>query len=197
MYNPLINILVRTSYRPKQFKRMMDSITNQSYQNIRVICSYDDDRALSYIPESVEKIRVEKHDDLFFYDNYCNNLKELVNEGYFFFLDDSDYLKDSNVLMNLKQKLKGQIGLIVQMDRNGVLKPSNLHVQSRLIQRGKIGMPCLVAHHSIKGLANIDGSVGASDYIWIKKISRQKRLSFSKFVLVCTEERNNGEMENE
>lgn len=197
MDKPLINILVRTSYRPKQFKRMMDSIDSQSYKKLRVICSYDDDRALSYIPDYVEKARVEKHDDMFFYDNYCNALKSLVEEGYYFFLDDSDYLLDQHRLSKLSSIIKGKNGVIVQMDRNGVVKPSNKQIYSKSIQAGKIGMPCLVAHHSTKNLVDFDGSVPAADYTWIKNMSQKINMDFMKFTLVCTENRNKGEMENE
>lgn len=197
MYKPKINILVRTGYRPVQFKRMMDSITSQTYDNIRVICSYDDDRALSYIPDSVDKVKVEKGPELFFYDNYCNDLKKMVEDGYFFFLDDSDYLQNETVIERLVPFLKGNVGLVVQMDRKGTLKPSNDHINSRLIHRAQIGMPCLVAHNSLNLIADFDGSVGAADYTWIKTLSRKRRLSFKKFVLVCTEDRNNGKMEDE
>lgn len=192
----MLNILIRTSYRPNGFKKTLESINQQSYKNIRIIVSYDDERALSYIPEHIEKIRVYKNDDLFFYDNYCNTLKSMVNCGWFFFLDDGDVLSYPLVLEEIRREVSKQNGLVVQFSRNGKLKPSDKLIKARKIERGKIGMPCLVLHHSHKNKADFDGSVGASDYIWIKEISKKVKLKFRNIVLVHCGERDGGKMES-
>ena len=191
----MINILIRTSYRPSGFLRTLESIHQQSYKDYRIIVSYDDDRALSYIPETVSKVRVNKHDALFFYDNYCNDLKSLVTSGWFFFLDDGDVLSHPTVLQSLRVNLNTRSGVIVQFSRSGRLKPSNDLIKRRKIQRGKIGMPCLVLHHSHKDIVNFDGSIGAADYWWIKNVSKKIPLKFIQLCLVHTGERDSGSME--
>jgi hypothetical protein len=41
-----INILLRTTYRPSYFPKCIESILNQTYKNIRIICCYDDVQCL-------------------------------------------------------------------------------------------------------------------------------------------------------
>lgn len=191
----MINVLIRTSYRPYGFLNTLESIYQQSYKNVRIIVSYDDEKALNYIPDNVDKIRVHKHDALFFYDNYCNKLKSQVTDGWFFFLDDGDVLSHPTILEALRSHLSTKHGTIVQFSRSGRLKPGSDLIKKAIIKRGKIGMPCLVLHHSMKNLVNIDGSVGAADYWWIKNISRKIKLKFVPLCLVHTGERHSGVME--
>lgn len=191
-----INILVRTSYRPKAFARMLNSIKSQDYPNIRVIVSYDDKRALRYIPDDLEKIAVKKdHSKKYFYDEYCNNLKALVTEGFFFFLDDSDTLASNTAISELSDIIKYTDGIICQFSREARLKPSNELIERKEIIMGKVGMPCLVLHHSHKDVADIYGKAAAGDFYWIKKVSEQVKLNFEKFVLVNAGKRDHGKME--
>lgn len=192
----MITILVRESYRPNGFKRTLDSILSQSFTQRRIIVSYDDERALNHIPEELEKIRVYKHDAQFFYDNYVNDLKSLVTDGYFIVLDVGDYFRSPDALQSLWSHLKGSNGVLCQMSRSGRIKPKKDLILNRRILRGKVGMPCLVLHHSFKDVTNLDGSKGGADYLWIKDVSRKVRLKFVPFVLVECGERDNGVMES-
>jgi len=166
MNSPLINILVRTSYRPTAFQKMLQSIKKQSYKNINILISYDDERALDYIPQDLyhNAIRVYKSNDLFWYDNYCDEL------------GDCD-------------------GIICQMRRRRKLKPPDMHIKTREIMQGQIGMPCLVLNSKYKNLLKFDGSVPAADYNWIKGMSQMVKLNFCKIVLVSCNERDYGKME--
>lgn len=191
----LINILIRTSFRPILFNRCLESIKSQSFKNIRIIVSYDDERALTYIPENIEKIKVVKTAQVFFYDSYCNELKSMVNSGYFFFLDDDEVLANES-LLKLSKQLKNSYGVICQFNRNGILKPSNDLINQKRIQKGKIGMPCLVLHHQFKNTADVDGSVEAADFYWIKKIASKVRLKFVSLVLTNVDRRSKGAIEH-
>lgn len=191
----LINILIRTSFRPNLFKICIESIYTQTYKNINIIVSYDDDRALEYIPEEFQKVRVCKSDAPFFYDNYCNDLKELVTDGWFFFMDDDDILYDHMALEKISKYLNGIGGVVCQFNRNGKLKPSNELIRTKRIQRSKIGMPCLFLHHSLKNVAYFDGSVGASDYLFIKDVALKVKLKFVPIAVVYAGSRGNGQME--
>lgn len=192
----LINLLVRTSYRNELFKRCMDSISSQTHKNIRIIVSYDDERALEYIPEHLEKIRVYKDETIpFYYDNYCNDLKDKVTSGYFLFLDDDDELYSEKSLEMACKQLRGNRGIICQFSRGGVLKPSNELIKQNRIKRGKIGMPCIILHHSCKNIAEFDGSVGASDYTWIRNVSKKVKLKFVSMVIVVADRRSHGALE--
>lgn len=188
----LINLLVRTSYRKELFHRLLQSIKDQTHKNIRIIVSYDDERALEYIPEEVDKIRVYKIDSKFGYDDYINSLKEQVTSGYFVAIDDDEVLASTDCLERICAQLKGQKGLICQFSRNGKLKPSNENIRKKQVLRAKIGMPCLVLHHSLKNIAHVDCTVGASDFHWIKAVSKKVKLKFVPIVLAFADRRGNG-----
>lgn len=186
-----ITLLIRCSYRPNGFKATYASIP----AGINVICSYDDDRALAYIPEHLQKIRVYKSSLPFFYDNYCNDLKALVPiNHYFAFLDEGDTIIP-NSLSLLTKELKNSNGVICQFKRGDKLKPSAQLIKERRILRGKVGMPCLFLHSKFASLVDLDGSVGAADYHWIKAVSRHINLKYVAIPVVSAEIRHQGSLE--
>lgn len=186
-----ITLLIRCSYRPKGFAQTLASIP----EGINIICSYDDERALGYIPEHIQKIRVHKHDAQFFYDNYCNDLKALVpKDHYFAFLDEGDLIIPGSI-GRLRPHLKGSNGVICQFSRAGRLKPNDQLIRNRRILRTKIGMPCLFLRGDYASLVDFDGSVGAADYFWIKAVSRLVRLKFIAISVVYAPKRDCGATE--
>lgn len=193
---PLINILIRTSYRPAQFARCLDSIATQTYRNIRIVVGYDDDRAQQYIPETIERMRVFKVERYpYYYDIYCNHLKMFVNDGWFFFLDDDDVLVSPTVLQELAEHLTGpHEAIICQFLRRGVPKPTDNYIRKRIIREGKIGLPCLVLHSKHKGLSGLDGQK-AGDYRYIKEVTDQVNTKFITLPLVDAGTRGHGKME--
>ena len=184
-----INILIRTSYRPESFKRALASVKCQTHKNIRIIVSYDNHNALKYIPEDIQKIRVFRGQGKYFYDEYCNILKSLVTEGYFMFLDDDDILSSPDIIERLLPLLSPEHGQLVQLKRNSTICPNSISFSS-----GKIGMPCLILHHSHKGLADITVD-GAGDYVWINKVSKLLPLKFEPLIVVESFNRGNGKLE--
>lgn len=197
MNNPLINILIRTSYRPAQFTRCLESIQAQTYRNIRVIVGFDDDRALEYIPRELELMWLkEDHSIPYYYDLYCNDLKLAgVNDGWFFFLDDDDILTSPTVLQQLSAHLAGpHEAVICQFLRNGVPKPADNYIRKRVIREGKIGLPCLVLHSKHNELSGLDGKK-AGDYRYIKEVTDQVNTKFIALPLVSAGPRGHGQME--
>jgi len=192
----LINILIRTSNRPAQFARCLESIRSQTYKNVRVIVGYDSDHALSYIPEVIEKVRILKVVSFpYYYDLYCNYLKTFVNDGWFLFLDDDDQLASPTVLQQLAEHLSGpHEAIICQMLRNGMPKPTDGNIKKGLIIEGKIGLPCLVLHSKHKALSGLDG-YKAGDYRYIKAVTDQVPTKFIALPLVDAGARGHGKME--
>jgi|GEM_PF-2890547 hypothetical protein len=181
---PLINILIRTSNRPKAFLKCLDSIVKQDYRPIRIIVGFDNENALRYIPKGLETVFVSANRDLpFFYDCYLNTLKELVTEGYFYCQDDDDYLINSDILSKLP--LTGN-GLIVQLQRQNNIVPKNLNFSV-----GQIGCPCIFLHHSLKNIADFHGN-GTGDYYFIKSVLKQVELPFCPIVVVYSPFRGHG-----
>jgi len=175
MDSPLINILIRTSNRPSGFARCLKSIVTQTYPNIRIIIGYDNEKALRYIPNGLEAIPMTADRSLpFFYDLYCNDLKARVTDGYFLFLDDDDILV-KDILKDIP--LTGD-GLLVQLKRGTQIVPFDLNIRP-----AKVGMPCLILHHSLKNISMVTGT-GVGDYFWIKGVLDKVKLPFVKMVVV-------------
>lgn len=181
---PLINILIRTSNRPAQFKKCIDSIINQDYPEIRIIVGYDNEAALRYIPKGLETVFVSADRDLpFYYDCYIQQLMEYVNDGYIYILDDDDFITNNNSLSQLN--LIGN-GLIVQLQRYNNIVPKDLNFKA-----GGIGFPCLIIHHSLKNVSKIHGN-GQGDYYWIRELLHQFSFSFSDIILTTSPGRGRG-----
>lgn len=168
---------------------MFESVEAQTYKDWRMIVSYDKDDALRYIPEkcNVNAHRVYPRKGYpYFYDLYCNELKNQVLDGWFFFLDDDDFLVDTNSLQTISEKLQEDRGLICQFIRNRRPKPSDGLMQAKRIIRGNIGMPCLFLHAKHKNIADLDGQAGG-DYRWIKNVSEKIPVDFFTIPVVATD----------
>lgn len=198
MSHPLINILIRTSNRPTAFARCLESIRNQTYQNIRIVVGYDNHEALKYIEKQsfIYSFFIEPDKSLpYYYDRYCNELKQLVQFGWFFFLDDDDVLTSPTVLQDLSEHLTGpHEAIICQFLRNGVAKPADNYIRKGVIREGKIGLPCLVLHSKHKALSGLDGQK-AGDYRYIKEVTDQVPTKFITLPLVSAGPRGHGQME--
>lgn len=192
---PLINILIRTSNRPAQFARCLESIRNQTYYNYRITVGFDRASALDYIPKGVNHQFVYFDNSCpYFYDQYCNQLKQRVIDDWFFFLDDDDQLASNTVLEELADQLKQPGAIICQMLRNGVPKPADNYIRNKVIWEGKIGLPCLVLHSKYKDIGGLDGEKGG-DYRYIKAVTDQVRTKFIALTLVDAGTRSHGKME--
>lgn len=166
---PLINILIRTSNRPKQFSNLLDSIIKQDYPNIRLIIGYDKIEALRYIPKGLETVFVSADHTLpFYYDCYLNDMMQLIDEGYIWCVDDDETV-NPNVISQFP--LEGP-GFILQLQRQKTIVPQNLNFSI-----GLIGMPCMIIHHTLKNEAKISGH-GRGDSYWIREILSKHPLPF-------------------
>ena len=119
----------------------------------------------------------------------------MVDTGYFLVIDDDEILASNDCIEKSSKHLKDSYGLICQFSRNGRLKPSNELIKAKIIRRSKIGMPCIILHHSLKNIAHLDGSVSASDYLWIKEVSKKVKLKFVPLVIAYADRRSYGVIE--
>jgi hypothetical protein len=191
---PLINILIRHKVdRKDQLIRCFDSI-KQTYKNWKVIMSLEQPVPLAQYEHSpVIYIQVPSQH----YNLHCNDLKKQVKEGWFFYLDDDDYLASPNVLEELSHHLF-EGALIVQFLRKNnnnrgrdVKKPSDAMIANKQIKKGMIGGGCLVLHHSFKDVADWLPHAGA-DYDYIKAVTDVVPTRFVPLVLQIAENKNNG-----
>lgn len=173
--NPLINILIRVS-RPEQLVKCVESVFNQTYGNWEI----------------KEHVETGKMSLPFHYNLYCNNLKELITDGWFFYLDDDDVLLNGNVLTNISKHLTDpNTAIICQFLRGTRPKPSDILMNTKQIVRGKIGLPCIFLHHSKKHIADFVATEDA-DYRFIKEVASKMKVKFVKQVVVSSPRRSQG-----
>ena len=124
---PIVNILTRTSGRPKYFKNCIESIRKQTYPNINHLISVDDDASEKYVKEYTDNyIRVEKYkgniprwDPVIRvrrpapYNLYLNDLREQVIEGWIMFLDDDDIFTENNAIEEMIKNIRTDDDLVL------------------------------------------------------------------------------------
>jgi hypothetical protein len=105
--HPVVNVLVRTSNRPRFFEKCYKSIRSQYYRNINLIVSCDDKETRQYVSsyaidtivgfkrseetEAVKKVFVPENPSKPFPANeYFNEMMDKTNEGFIIYLDDDD-----------------------------------------------------------------------------------------------------------
>lgn len=129
MTQPLINILVRTSKRPKFFANCVESIRKQTYKNVNVLISVDNYETEEYVkPYGYKYIRVfprNKTDedqniiDKFIgayyapHNLYLNQLMYEIHDGWVMFLDDDDVFMNDNALEIISKKMIDKDALIL------------------------------------------------------------------------------------
>ena len=179
---PLIHILIRNKHRPELFKRCIESINQQTYKNTFVLVACDSEEA-KQDAEGMNILSVYPKDDCKApWNLYCNDMKAIVPEGWFFFMDNDDYLYSPTVLQELSEHLTEPGAVIVQFLRNGKPKPHDEYMDAGIIKEGYIGGGCLVLHSVFKDAADWDGELRA-DYRWIKSVTDKVPTKFIKLVL--------------
>jgi hypothetical protein len=193
---PLINILIRhTAGREESYYKALDSIAKQTYKNVRIVVGYDFSSSHFSIPGDVFDVFLKPDKSLgpFFYNDYCNALKKHVSEGWFFFLDDDDYLANETVLEELSKHFDDDYHAIVcQMSRaNGKVKPNDDLIKAGSIESGRIGLPCLVLRSRLHHIANVPATENG-DFSWIWNVVERVPTKFIKQVVVHSPQRNFG-----
>lgn len=172
----LINIITRTSNRPKGFERNYISIKNQKYTNYRHIVLYDNHEDYENYLRGYSGI------DLYFVDReklikeykgpiindlrnfwpsehnlYCNIGLELVTEGYIIFLDDDDFLENPQSLSKISEVLDPDTLSIWQFQYdNGGKIPRNPTFTNEIFNLGNISSQCFGFHSKWKDVCRWD-----------------------------------------
>lgn len=180
----IINILTRTSGRPIGFKKMCDSIKDQTNTNFNQIVSYESIDDLEYLKlYEVKLIVVEKKSDNSHlklnvkhepYNLYCNDLLREVQEGWIIFLDDDDMLAHKRVLMMLHQQIKkhNDDTLFIWQTKfpDGSLLPPNETFEKKELKIEHIDTACFMFHSKYKNKAKWD-AFWAADFRFIKDLA--------------------------
>ena len=197
----MINILIRHSEgRKEELKRCIASIQNQLYKSLHLIVSADSEVAHQSVFDILEPaglsyqiVRVQNTSVPFHWNFYCNNLKEHVTSGWFFYLDDDDTLVDSYCLKQISTHLIYPYqAVICQFLRKGKPKPIGQYAGKMLpdqVIRGKIGGSCIFLHAMNKNIAHWDGQ-RAADFRFIRDVSMKLPMLYVPIPVVRAE--NNG-----
>jgi glycosyltransferase involved in cell wall biosynthesis len=164
---PLINILIRTSDRPNSFKRLLETIRCQTFNNYRLIVSVDNDQTKEYVIENGIKdfIRMEKNNVLMkTADLYFNFLIASALEGFVWGVDDDDFLPNERVIETITNNIKENMLNIFRMKSRSILP------EEHVLKRGGIGTPCFVIPVCMARQVAWQAPY-ASDYTYIKELS--------------------------
>jgi cellulose synthase/poly-beta-1,6-N-acetylglucosamine synthase-like glycosyltransferase len=212
-----LNIIVRTHRRPNYFRKCIESIVNQNYENIRVIVVVDDDESEQYaLPLKKEGlidavIKVNKADfkstdfrklqvagickknrdrDRHFYDLYINKVTSELEEGFCWVVDDDKELAETVTVSKMMKKLESEDQvLLVQHQMAHKTVPSKYFWKKEPLTRGEVDMSCFVWHVSKSSFAQFDGH-GAADHRVADSLV--KNLTPVWYMLVATVADNSG-----
>ena len=182
----LINILIRTSKRPKAFKINIDSILKQNYKKFKLLISHDNKETKSYIIEVLKDCKldyklfeVKKTDEYYSYNDYCNTLLNNVTDGYIIFLDDDDKFLHDNALKYINEHLLEDRFLAWEYQRpDKIIGPKKGD-----IKKGNI-TSCGFCYHS-KFKSFWPSQIG-SDYEFVKNLVNTNPLKLAKINKVLT-----------
>jgi hypothetical protein len=172
-----INVLIRTSNREQLFKRCLDSVRSQTYEDIKILVCADDDKTTKYVkkaginPVVVQK-RIKTDNETAPWNGYLNSLISQVKGGWILILDDDDYLTSIRTLEDLVKHLTDDNAIyFVRMKwPNARVIPSDRNFINQQIVRKDIGMPCFIFHAKHKHKLAFQ-PMKQGDYHFISKLA--------------------------
>ena len=189
----LINILIRNCYRPNLFKKCIQSILSQKYNNYKLIMCYDDDRCLEYLEKlpKNDKIVYFKASNIdkskqYFYNLYMNELLDKVKDGYIMFLDDDDKLSHSKVLLDISNNIDNEDSILLWMVKfqNILIYPKDIN--SKIIKDCQISGIGYCFHSKYKN--NIKWkSISGADRMFYNSIIKNDKINKKLINMVLTE----------
>jgi hypothetical protein len=172
-----LNILTRTSGRPKFFNILCDDIDSQTYENINHIVCADDEDSYDYARKRRENVilidRPENKTEYGIwhspYNPYINTLMDKVEDGWILFLDDDDHFKsDKSVETLMKLDFDEDSLVIFKTEFPNKILPS--YSFGKCVQRADITSNSFIFHSKHKWAAQWD-EVKEADYRCAQKLS--------------------------
>jgi len=193
LLNPLINILLRHTYRPSYFPKCIESILKQTYKNIRIICCYDDDNCLDYL-KTITDVRFEYFyinivsTEHYKYNLYCNTLLDKVNDGWIMFLDDDDMFSTDKSLQNVVNNILNDNTFIYWQVKLGstIIYPLDI----KHLNAGQITSNGFCFHSKFKDLSRWECK-RASDYTFVKQLLVSNNFLHKEITTVLTQTQHN------
>ena len=180
MKNQVVNILTRTSGRPKAFSRCVASVNSQKYNGIiKHIILADDDASFKYASKlCFNVIQVEKevrnvdygiaHAP---YNLYMNNLLDEVSEGFIIFLDDDDIFSSPDSISTIMSSADKDKLLVWRVKFPYGIIPQDWAFQAPMLIPSQITSCAFMFHSDHKWAAKWD-EVKEADYRCAQRLSR-------------------------
>lgn len=191
----MLNILIRTSNRLNSFKRCINSIEKQTFKDVLLHVSVDNDTAKEYattiLAESGlnhEIVPVTKPESgQAFYNEYLNNLLDNVKDGWIYIVDDDDFLLSPTVLADLHRQLTDTetMYLFRVMLNNSRLVPVDRLFGLNFVQFGQISMSGFSIHASQKDKSRFEKERGG-DYRFINSLINILKIKWLDIVVLGT-----------
>ena len=168
-----IHIILRTHTKKNNFIISLNSILNQNYSNYKIHITYDHPDSNQYVNEydnnNIIKYKmIKKSDGDAFFDLYCNEVIDNINDGYIMILDDDNNFINNNCLNIINDNINENKILVwnfLRYDR--IIKP-NIH----FLEYGNIDNNSYIFHYSIKNDSKFKDYYG-SDFIFISKLIKK------------------------
>jgi glycosyltransferase involved in cell wall biosynthesis len=184
-----VNLLIRTSNRPKGFDRLMKSIGSQTYCNTRIIVSVDNDETYDYVTKYWEVDKIVRNEWIPRenpnhnpYNLYQNKLLDEVESGWVYFIDDDDLFIDENSLQTIYDNLSSpNLIHIFRVDFQNLRAQLPRSSFGKKPTRGDIGTPCFVLHSSVAKRFKWK-DVRCGDFFYINEIANSLGIENIKWV---------------
>ena len=182
-----VYILIRTSNRPKYFKKMMDSIKTQTYKDIVTIVHTDNDKDTYVEGDIIVKGEILNVKGSAPYNLYNNTLlKSIPGEGWYCFLDDDDMLYDDFVIEKLVKHAKRDhinIGHVIRWDNT--IWPKTWGVQK------SFQTECFFLHTDHKDKASWWANKGG-DHYYTKQLTSQLPINWIDEIIIAKAQEGKG-----
>ncbi len=173
-----INVLIRTSNREDLFKRCIDSVRGQTFKDVNILVSADDDNTAQYVRKyGIEPVMVKKiartAAQTAPWNGYLNSLLAQVKGGWIHILDDDDYLNGPSVYQQLIERLADDntIYFMKMIWPTGRVIPSKDNFSTKRIVKKDIGMPCFIWHAKHKHKVSFP-LIKQGDYHFISRLTQ-------------------------
>lgn len=180
-----INILIRTSNRPKYFEKCIKSVLEQNYSNYHIYICYDKEESLEYLIHYKNHSQITyfpvniESEEKYKFNLYLNILMDCVNDGWIMYLDDDDMICHNNVFTIINDNLNDRDNVYIWkfLRPDKIIYPNDLNN----IKLGEISGVAICFHCQHKTNARwSDQQYG--DYRLINKLElRRKFINF-----ICT-----------
>ena len=174
----LINILLRVTFRPNFFEECIKSIISQNYENLNIICCYDDPLCLKYLKNYKHIVNYyfikKESNDKYFYNLYCNDLLKKVNSGWIIFLDDDDKFHTKTALSRINKRISNDNDIIFWKFK---IKAKEIYPRNiNKIQSGQIANSSYCFHSKYRNKAQWI-STQTGDYHFINTLLKKYNLN--------------------